>query len=285
MGVLKEIEGDITFDYRNNNKCLILVVANCTSVLHKEGSFSNKIKYAFPYGDPYSRRIPGVYKNLSTIETRDKLSSVYISHCPSDDNPSIACLYTQYKMGSANSSYFVQGTYTDKDYVDLAFNRDTQEHRLKYFSCCLKYISSLLNNKEINKKIEEVVLPKYLGCGSGGGRWEDYSAQIAVFARELNNVNVTIVNYSLVEAIFKRIRTTSLFGIDKCQKNTLSQDTDIWNVGYNVGKKRKADSGEEEKLIRKEEGFHSKVNKEDVNRKVSGANKRKKGITTKVLID
>jgi len=72
---------------------------------------------------------------------------------------------------------------------DGIYDSDNYAHRKEYFFQGLKAISKIEN-------LESVAFPFFIGCGLGGGNWEDYLKLIDKFAdyiKQTQNAETTIV--------------------------------------------------------------------------------------------
>ena len=192
----KNIIGDITEKFKTKNNALIVQQNNCTAVKHKNGSFSWRLKNSFPYSDPYGgRKCKGTYPNLAEENERPQLGSVGIQHCPRNVGPSIAYFFAQFKMGKANSKFYIDYPNTDSSYNYIAKNEDTKEHRLKYFKMCLDRLHELISTGDELSGINQIVFPKSIGCSSGGGDWRKYNSAIINFIEKISKENENIKVY------------------------------------------------------------------------------------------
>lgn len=65
--------------------------------------------------------------------------------------------------------------------------KDSKSKRLEYFGFALEFISKI-------KNLGSVAFPRYIGCGLGGGDWEDYEKKIISFAESNPDIAVLIVS-------------------------------------------------------------------------------------------
>ena len=212
-GKMEERRGDIIREYGSRRSSLILQINNCTSVKHKMDSFSWCLVERFAHGDAYLGRRQSFYENLADVNTRDEVGSVKIFHCANNTEASIACLYAQYKMGRADSSYYIDCSMTDEEYNITAKEKDSAENRLDYFRQSLSTLAEFMRGAEM-RHIKEIVMPKYIGCGGGGGNWEQYRNEIACFAEGMaeEKIKVLVIEYSDVEAILNENKKNPLWG-------------------------------------------------------------------------
>ena len=189
-----ERTGDIVQEY-NYSSAIILQINNCVSRKLHLHSFSWNLSMEFNYANPYQHRIIGPYPNLAAAQCRPQPGSIEILQPPTGRNgPSIACLYSQYKMGRHDSTYYLNCTKVDEHYRHMSLYKDTYPHRLDYFNCCL---NKLVKKLVYMPSIDTIVLPKFIGCGMAGGEWYDYEEIISRFCLLLKkyrpDVNIYIV--------------------------------------------------------------------------------------------
>ena len=180
----------------NFNSALICQINNCTARKLHPYSFSWELAQVFNYANPYQHRSSGPYPNLAEIRHRPDLGSVEILHPPTGTKgPSFACLYSQYKMGKWDSTYYLNSFKADQDYKYKALRKDTYQHRVQYFKQCL---NNLLIKIKLNDIYPVIVFPKYIGCGLAKGDWKDYEPIIVNFCHQLKSqspyTRVCIVN-------------------------------------------------------------------------------------------
>lgn len=179
------VTGDMILLYGDNPNAVIVQQNNCTALLSRKGSLAHDIARAFyPNSDPYatrSQRGPGLFRNLARIEHREKMGDVAIFY-NGPEKARVACLYAQYKMGNANSQYYMSSRQVDEEYKKTP---DDRFARLRAFRECLKKLE-----EAVDKKV--VVFPERIGCGMAGGDWSKYKIAIEQFANNNNNINVVI---------------------------------------------------------------------------------------------
>ena len=188
-------KGDIVSEFCNDPRALILQQSNCTATKINRQSFAYNLYKKLPYSDPYSQRKSGGYVNLAHINDRPKPGSIKLMH--SENCPWVCCLFAQYRMGKANSVYYLHKKHTDKIYNNTP---DDSESRLRYFKKSLKKLLRLFLNEEIDSGINKIVIPEKIGCHSAGGNWKLYEKEIKKFSKKLynhnNNICVYIIEYN-----------------------------------------------------------------------------------------
>ena len=189
-----EALGDITRDFKSTSD-MIVQINNCVSRrLHKH-SFSWNLARVLPNANPYSRRRSGPYHNLAAPEHRARPGTINIANSPlNKPGPCVAFCFAQYRMGNCSSTYYLYAPRSDKEYRHMSLYKDTYAHRLDYFDQCLTELSKKLIYMP---HIKNIVLPKFIGCGMGGGEWCDYEEVISRFCISLYhvrpNINVFVI--------------------------------------------------------------------------------------------
>ena len=182
--------GDIVSEY-NFPSALIVQINNCTARKSRQNSFTWNISKKYPYGDPYKERTSGRYPNLASVHLRPKLGCIQLRYPPKgeEEKPTIACLFSQYKMGTPSSRYYLDGRKTDREYIQTSRSLDTYFHRKEFFKICLFLLVEKLEHLQ---DIKIVVFPKKIGCGYAGGNWVDYESIICHFCYKLKSVRPDI---------------------------------------------------------------------------------------------
>ena len=180
--------GNVVTDYGFNSEALIVQQNNCTARKIRKGSLAYSIAETLNF-DPYARRAArgnGIFPNLAKKEHREKMGDVYVF----DDGikkARVACLFAQFRMGSANSPFYLQSQIVDKEYKTTP---DDKEARLRAFQQCLEKLSSLIDDR-----VRVIVFPEKIGCNMAGGDWPKYKAKIEQFATLISKMkkNVSII--------------------------------------------------------------------------------------------
>ena len=184
--------GDIVQDY-NYSSAMILQINNCVSRKLHLHSFSWYLALEFNYADPYQHRKMGPYPNLAASDCRPQPGSIQILQPPTGcSGPTFACLYSQYKMGKCNSTYYLNFIKVDEQYRHMSLYEDTYPHRLGYFNECLNKLTQKLIYMH---SIDTIVLPKFIGCGMAGGEWYDYEEIISRFCLSIKMYRPDITVY------------------------------------------------------------------------------------------
>lgn len=177
---MKYIKGDMLELFAKKKEALIVQQNNCTSLKLHKGSLAEKIANKLQCNPYTTRQRPGVFPNLAYPEHRNKMGEVVIYE--NDEAAKVACLFAQYRMGKANSSYYMNSNKTDEIYKTTP---DTYEDRLRAFEQCLNVLSEKLQSRP---DISVVVFPFSIGCGMAGGDWSKYEPLIRNFAKKHNVV-------------------------------------------------------------------------------------------------
>ena len=181
---------DIPEDY-NFNSAIIVQINNCVSRKLHMHSFCWNLTQYFPYANPYTHRKAGPYGNLTHVLFRPSPGTINIAiPKPGCTGPSIACCFSQYRMGHSQSTYYMYCKNTDEEYRVMSLTKDSYSHRLEYFDKCLNILTEKLL---CMSNIKIVVFPRYIGCGMAGGNWYDYEIIISRFCFELKIVRPDIV--------------------------------------------------------------------------------------------
>ena len=158
--------GDITESY-NFNSVTIVQINNCISRKLHPHSFTWNLSCTFPYANPYSSRRSEPYPNLADIYLLPQPGTVKLALSPPACNgPTIACCFSQYRMGNVDSAYYINCKKVDEEYRIMSFTKDTYPHRLDYFN---KSLNVLCDKLKYMFHINIIVFPKYIGCGLAGG--------------------------------------------------------------------------------------------------------------------
>lgn len=133
---------------------------NCVSLFSK--GLAKQIFDKYPCADTYTSKKRGerLLGNISIHKI--------------DDNRVIINMYSQFYPGKP------------KHY------RDAAKLRVGYFTSCLNYICSFLENRCIKK----IAMPYMIGCGLAGGNWDDYHRLLINFEKSFG---IEIVLYKLGE--------------------------------------------------------------------------------------
>lgn len=183
--------------YRHENSAIVQIL-NCVGV--RPHGLSMTLAEAFPYCNLYIDRSPIRNFNRAKIKDRSKPGTIRICQ-PKENkykNPFIVNIFGQYYMGksidnnNSISQRIIRQKNVDKDLIE-GIRLDTRENRINWFQQGLDQLSESFI---VKNKLIDIVFPFKIGCGLGGGDWEnDYLPAIEKFAEKVkeNNVIVTIV--------------------------------------------------------------------------------------------
>lgn len=165
--MVQTVEGNIVRGYR-----VIAHQCNCKSP-YKGGGVHQDIA-----------RATGVYRNL--VNSQKVAGSIEIFE---NENFIVINMYAQLNPGKP------------RKYVD------TREFRFALFRQCLTKLKLTITHDEQfrNKVADGIAIPKYIGCGTGGGNWSEYEQAIKDFESDCN-ITVTLVELSEEELARKEQR-------------------------------------------------------------------------------
>ena len=199
--------GDIINTYCNSNTNLIIQQNNCTAVKVHRFSFAGKLSEKLPYSDPYKERRSSVFPNLANVCDRPLMGSISLRYGSTENDPVVCCCFAQYKMGNGITPYYKKSRKTDKVYKKTP---DNSSVRLWKFKSCLKnlYEEFKCSGNESLHKVNQILIPGYIGCDRGGGVWTFYRNEIINFTFKLNKIRPDIT----VKIIYFR-RNTGMIGL------------------------------------------------------------------------
>lgn len=139
---------------------LFVCVGNCVSRKRLEGSVIDRLHKKYNYADPYSQRGEGSYPNLAAVSDRATLGSIEVRMPPDNqtDKPIVAILYSQYRMGSTSSGYYMNSCNIDEDYKTMSLEKDSLRHRRQNFTDALETLLSILPEDNF-KNVTEITIP------------------------------------------------------------------------------------------------------------------------------
>lgn len=176
--ILKEIDGDIL----NMPVDVIVQQSNCLSV--KPLGLSRSIADKMDIDIYKNRRCLKIEKNLAIKEDRDFPGRCRLVKNKSTYPPKyVANILGQFAPGGPGKYY--------KYITKYHGYKDDRLERLKWFKQGLESLSEIIRAE----KFKTIAFPKYIGCGLGGGKWEDYYHLIFNFALKSGCI-VYIVNFS-----------------------------------------------------------------------------------------
>ena len=200
-----EITGDLIKLYHTDPTAIIVQINNCVARRAHYRSFTWELAQVLPYADPYAERKEGAYPNLADAKYRPELGSIQLRRPPASVNspsPTIACCFAQYRMGNCESIYYNKAPRVDDEYLIHSLEKDNYVQRLTYFARSLHGLYTLLKN-ERSKCYKKVIMPKYIGCGLAGGKWEHYENLISKFTSKLKMARPDVTVY-VVKKIYQR---------------------------------------------------------------------------------
>lgn len=166
MNTQDQVPKNILFkkdDLINSTEDYIVHQTNC--VTNDVKGVASSIFEKYPWSNTYQNRPRG----------RDKPGTIAICTPPCDNQaPIIINAYAQNYPGKPKSY-------------------ETEDQRRKWFEHCLNLISD-----HIKKQSASIAFPYRIGCGFGGGKWDDYFKMLTSFA--MRNPHFTIVIYKLGDA-------------------------------------------------------------------------------------
>ena len=174
MDIIKANLLDAKSDY-------ILQQNNCLTI--SSHGLSKSIEDRYSYASIYSARIPIGKRNLATPETRD-IPGTYKVFEGNTTDPKIVALFGQWRPGKVYSPYF--SIYPESD------PPETKAQRLTWFKDSI-YAFGLLLSEKYEKERFSIAIPYRIGCGLGGGNWQDYYTILEEWNKHIQNIaKVTI---------------------------------------------------------------------------------------------
>ena len=124
------------------------------------------------------------FKYFQAIFERFPYSNVYKQRNGKRDKPG-----TIKVCGNGSSERYVIALFGQYGWGKPDKKDDSPEKRLQFFKSGLAKIGEI-------KNLESVAFPYLVGCGSAGGKWEDYLKEIEMFA-DIFQVPVTLYKLTL----------------------------------------------------------------------------------------
>lgn len=182
--MIKYIEQDIL-----ESKC-DFIIQQCNCITVKSLGLTKAISDKYLYANVYSKRRKEGNRNLSIKSDRDIPGTYKLFTDPSYKTPTIVALFSQWRPGKVNSSYF--NKYPEPD----PYVCETKDQRLKWFRMSLysfgDYVYDLILKNNYPNKIK-ISIPFKIGCGLAGGEWSKYKEIIESFSTYYQNIiEVTI---------------------------------------------------------------------------------------------
>lgn len=150
---------------------------NCIGVNGR--GLAKAVATAFPYADAYATRQPSGTWGVAAAASFSRPGSIDVCR-PAGRfaGPVVLNMYSQWEMGAP-----------------LKYNRvpapgslpDSLEQRERWFQECLDAVS------RVDPLPTSIAFPMHIGCGLGGGRWQNYERMIHAFAANHPHVSVLIV--------------------------------------------------------------------------------------------
>ena len=159
--MLTIVEGNLL----NATEQVIVQQINCLCV--KPHGLSQTIANRYPYANFYAKRRRVGTRNLAVVEDRPIPGSICVSHSPTN-GPIVIGLCSQYDYGRPGKSYRTK------------IQDDNFQLREKWFCQSLNLLSTWL----IENNIKGVAFPYMIGCGLGGGNWNNYLNTLTLFAQD-----------------------------------------------------------------------------------------------------
>lgn len=156
---MKYIDGDIL-------SCDTYIAQQCNCLTTTGYGLSKTIADKWKWADPYSHRKKVGNRNLATEEYRDVPGTIKILSSENKDK-NVICMFAQW----APSTPLKYKSYPN-------YHIDTYENREKWFKECLDKIGQL--------NIKSIAFPHRIGCGLGGGNWDNYKKMISDFEVKYN---------------------------------------------------------------------------------------------------
>ena len=155
------IQGDIL----NAKDEVIVKKVNCLCI--KPHGLSKTIADKYSYANVYGQRRQLGKRNLSIKEDRGTPGNIVISKDPQNKGPIVVSLYGQYDYGKPGKSF------------RTAIDKDNHQLREEWFKQALEKLKMWINDNDIIS----IGFPYMIGCGMGGGNWDNYYQMILNFAK------------------------------------------------------------------------------------------------------
>lgn len=151
---------------------------NCIGVSGR--GLAKAVATAFPYADSYAEREKSSKWGIAQAGSFARPGSIHVRrpHATGAAGPVVFNLFSQWEMGAPLK-------YNRVPTPDAL--RDSREQRELWFEECLDEVS------RTSPLPKSIAFPVNIGCGLGGGRWENYERMIRAFAAKHPAVSVLIV--------------------------------------------------------------------------------------------
>ena len=182
----RKIEKKVKKDDSVCGRKLYIIIGNCVARKVLPNSIVDRLSQKYEYANPYAERTEGPYPNLAAPSHRATLGSIEVRMPPEDrkDDPFIVVLYSQYRMGSVSSEYYMCCPGIDKEYKTYSTEKDSLRHRQRYLRDCLDTLCELLNDDRY-RSVEEIIFPR-----AHKNEWYSYQDMIDNFIEKANAVSV-----------------------------------------------------------------------------------------------
>ena len=182
-----------------------------------------QITLVYPYGNPYSRRVP--QRPRSTVcdaASRSLPGTIVVCHARNSDKPKSEVQETTIELVevAAGTGPVVINCMAQKN-PGRPRSGDDRAMRLVWMQTCLQKVARIPGLKSLG-------IPYYCGCGLAGGLWPDYYGLFTDFARANPRVAVTIVKAALfpfIPPVFPPIRDRLLLLDDEGEAYALARDS------------------------------------------------------------
>jgi hypothetical protein len=146
----------------------------CNCLTTKPHGLSQSIAEKWPWADVYGKRPKGPKPNVTTVPAKLGTCSVLAAHFSARR---VVNMFAQWFPGIAADKrrYPIAAKYPP---VPAAYGDDSAASRLRHFRACCKCIDD-------DSTITQVAVPKWIGCGLGGGNWTDYERVLAEMTTEV----------------------------------------------------------------------------------------------------
>jgi len=151
-----------------------VIVQQLNCLCCKGHGLSQVIATRYPYADVYSLRRPAVGKKNIAIPTDHGVPGTIVVSRPIDSsdettkNPIVVGLFGQYDYGKPGVS------------PRSSLSQDNYKLRCEWFKSCLDKLREFLSEAGVTS----VGVPYQIGCGLGGGNWNDYQKMLEEFAQD-----------------------------------------------------------------------------------------------------
>lgn len=156
------------------------IMQQCNSVTVNSAGLAKHLGDNLVNGNVYKNRRRIGRSNLADESDRD-VPGTFKMFKEVDGEPSIICLYGQYKPGKPNK----------KPPTDFS---DSKLDRARYFK---KSLEKLQDYFKTNNEYPEVAVPYGIGCGLAGGEWKTYKVMLNNFNTFLRENGGGLVMYKL----------------------------------------------------------------------------------------